>query len=338
MQKYSTYLNLTVEIVSERYALRPACRPPPGCCARRGLAMRPRRAACCWLAGRAALLQRRPVAARSAGQALEGSLRQQQLHHNSSCAAFTSMTAKQQWQQPQHHLAPLPCSAAPEGRRMLAAHHPCTARRQPAVPRPRRVQPADSYHSRQSRQRQRGSAHSRQLCRPASFAWCALRHRRQLAAAALRWNAQGVGTYARNRVYPEHGLTALFSSAEELREYEERPAVLHFTGPPLWPPLPTSTPTSPSLPSPGPTSAATPGRLLSMLRSMQPPGAAGDPRWIRWQRQLQQKCQCCWSGWQPKSGAALTPRPAGSNWCAYCRSRVDQKAERTYRVNLPCAV
>lgn len=46
-----------------------------------------------------------------------------------------------------------------------------------------------------------------------------------------QWNAQGVGTYARFRTAEEQSRPALFGSGEELRLYEQRPAVVHFTGP-----------------------------------------------------------------------------------------------------------
>lgn len=51
---------------------------------------------------------------------------------------------------------------------------------------------------------------------------------------SLRWNAQGIGGYARFRLREEPARPALFGSAAELRRYEEQPVVrrwrtqLHF--------------------------------------------------------------------------------------------------------------
>jgi lipopolysaccharide biosynthesis glycosyltransferase len=49
----------------------------------------------------------------------------------------------------------------------------------------------------------------------------------------LRWNAQGIGTYARFRLKSEPGSQSLFASHEALQQFEKHPAVVHFTGPPI---------------------------------------------------------------------------------------------------------
>ncbi|KAL4440416.1 hypothetical protein ABPG75_003417 [Micractinium tetrahymenae] len=46
----------------------------------------------------------------------------------------------------------------------------------------------------------------------------------------LHWNAQGIGSYAGFRLREEPGQPALFGSSAELQQYEEQPAVVHFTG------------------------------------------------------------------------------------------------------------